>query len=62
MDQTVPMQVFERGGERKAETEAFVHGQAAAVVDPSGRLATIYYGQTWEPEHLLRDLEKARKG
>ena len=39
-----------------------VHGQAAAVVDPSGRLATIYYGQTWEPEHLLRDLEKARKG
>jgi protein SCO1/2 len=39
-----------------------VHGQAAAVVDSSGRLATIYYGQTWDPEHLLRDLEKARKG
>jgi protein SCO1/2 len=39
-----------------------VHGQAAAVVDPSGRLATIYYGQSWDPEHLLRDLEKARKG
>ena len=39
-----------------------VHGQAAAVVDPSGRLAAIYYGQTWEAEHLLRDLEKARKG
>ena len=38
-----------------------VHGQAVAVVDPSGRLATIYYGQIWEPEHLLRDLEKARK-
>ena len=39
-----------------------VHGQAAAVVDPSGRLAAIYYGQSWEAEHLLRDLEKARKG
>ncbi|HEY3171910.1 MAG TPA: SCO family protein [Thermoanaerobaculia bacterium] len=39
-----------------------VHAQTAAVVDPAGRLATIYYGQTWEPEHLLRDLEKARKG
>ena len=39
-----------------------VHGQAAAVIDPSGRLAAIYYGQTWEAEHLLRDLEKARKG
>jgi protein SCO1/2 len=38
-----------------------VHGQAAAVVDPSGRLAAIYYGQSWDPEHLLRDLEKARK-
>jgi protein SCO1/2 len=39
-----------------------VHGQAAAVVDSSGRLATIYFGQMWEPEDLLRDLEKARKG
>lgn len=39
-----------------------VHGQAAAVVDSGGRLATIYFGQMWEPEHLLRDLEKARKG
>jgi protein SCO1/2 len=39
-----------------------VHAQAAAVIDPSGRLAAIYYGQTWEAEHLLRDLEKARKG
>jgi protein SCO1/2 len=39
-----------------------VHGQAAAVVDSSGRLATIYFGQMWEPEQLLRDLEKARKG
>lgn len=44
------------------ESGQVVHGQAAAVVDSSGRLATIYYGQTWEPEHLLRDLEKARKG
>jgi protein SCO1/2 len=39
-----------------------VHGQAAAVVDSGGRLAAIYFGQMWEPEHLLRDLEKARKG
>jgi len=39
-----------------------VHAQAAAVVDSDGRLATIYFGQMWDPEHLLRDLEKARKG
>jgi len=44
------------------EQGQIVHGQAAAVIDPAGRLATIYYGQNWEPEHLLRDLEKARKG
>lgn len=39
-----------------------VHSQAVAVVDPEGRLAAIYYGEKWEPEHLLRDIEKARKG
>ncbi len=39
-----------------------IHAQAVAVVDPEGRLSTIYFGETWEPEHLLRDLEKARKG
>jgi protein SCO1/2 len=38
-----------------------VHGQGVAVVGPDGRLASIYYGQTWEPEHILRDIEKARK-
>ena len=38
-----------------------VHTQAVAVVDPEGRLAAIYYGEKWEPEHLLRDIEKARK-
>ncbi|HEY1434344.1 MAG TPA: SCO family protein, partial [Thermoanaerobaculia bacterium] len=39
-----------------------VHSQAVAVVDPDGRLATVYYGSDWEPEQVLRDLEKARKG
>jgi protein SCO1/2 len=39
-----------------------VHTQAVAVVDPEGRLAAVYYGEKWEPEHLLRDIEKARKG
>ncbi|MDQ2870020.1 MAG: SCO family protein [Acidobacteriota bacterium] len=39
-----------------------IHGQAVAVVDPDGRLSSIYYGESWEPEHLLRDIEKARKG
>jgi protein SCO1/2 len=39
-----------------------LHQQGVAVVDPDGKLATIYYGETWEPEHLLRDMEKARKG
>jgi protein SCO1/2 len=38
-----------------------IHTQAVAVVDPRGNLATIYYGGTWEPEHILRDLENARK-
>lgn len=44
------------------ENGQVVHAQAAAVVDPAGRLAAIYYGQMWDPEILLRDLEKARKG
>lgn len=39
-----------------------VHGQAVAVVGPDGRLASIYFGERWEPEQLLRDIEKARKG
>jgi len=39
-----------------------VHAQAVAVVDPRGRLANIYYGEGWEPEHIFRDMEKARKG
>ncbi len=42
------------------EGSQVIHGQGVAVVDPKGRLATIYYGQTWEPEHILRDIEKAR--
>ena len=39
-----------------------VHSQAVAVVDPSGRLAAVYYGSDWEPEQILEDLEKARNG
>ncbi len=39
-----------------------VHSQAVAVIDPDGKLANIYYGDQWEPEHILRDLQKARKG
>jgi protein SCO1/2 len=39
-----------------------VHSQAVAVVDPEGKLATIYYGPDWEPEQILKDLEKARNG
>lgn len=36
-----------------------VHSLAVAVVDPKGRLATIYFGETWQPEHLLRDMRSA---
>jgi protein SCO1 len=39
-----------------------VHSQAVAVVDPQGKLATIYFGEQWEPEAVLQDLEKAKKG
>ncbi len=39
-----------------------VHSQAVAVVDPDGRVANLYYGEQWEPESVLQDLEKARKG
>lgn len=38
-----------------------VHSQAVAVVDPKGRLSTIYYGENWEPQHILRDMQKARE-
>jgi protein SCO1 len=39
-----------------------VHSQAVAVVDPDGRIANVYYGEEWEAESVLQDLEKARKG
>jgi protein SCO1 len=39
-----------------------VHSQTVAVVDPDGRLANVYYGEQWEPEAVLQDLEKERKG
>jgi protein SCO1 len=39
-----------------------VHTQAVAIVDPEGRLANVYYGEQWEPEAVLQDLQKARKG
>ncbi|HEY4229370.1 MAG TPA: SCO family protein [Thermoanaerobaculia bacterium] len=39
-----------------------VHSQAVAVVDSAGKLAAIYYGEMWDPETVLRDLEKARNG
>ena len=39
-----------------------VHSQAVAIVGPDGRLATIYYGEQWEPETVLQDLQKARNG
>ena len=39
-----------------------VHQQGVAVLDGAGRLTNIYYGEDWEPEHILRDMEKARKG
>jgi protein SCO1/2 len=38
-----------------------LHQQAVAVVDAEGRLATISYGENWEPEQVLRDMEKARR-
>ncbi len=37
-----------------------VHGQGIAVIDPKGKLSTIYYGNEWLPEHIVRDMEKAR--
>ncbi len=39
-----------------------VHSQAVAVVGPDGKLETIYFGEQWEPEAVLQDLQKARKG
>jgi protein SCO1/2 len=38
-----------------------IHSQVVAVLDPEGRLATIYYGESWQPEQILRDLESARQ-
>jgi protein SCO1/2 len=43
-----------------ADHGQIVHGQGVAVIDPKGRLSTIYYGNEWQPEHILRDLEKAK--
>jgi protein SCO1 len=44
------------------EKGQMIHTQAVAVVDPKGNLATIYYGEHWEAEHILRDMEKAHNG
>lgn len=44
------------------ERGQIIHSQAVAVVDPEGKLSSIYYGETWEAEHVLRDMQKARKG
>ena len=44
------------------ERGRIVHQQAVAVIDPEDRLAAIYYGADWEPEQILQELEKARKG
>src|SRR5258706_11268363 len=44
-----------------SEHGQIVHSLAVAVVDPKGRLATIYYGESWQPEHLLRDIRNAGK-
>lgn len=38
-----------------------VHSLVVAVVDPAGRLAAVYFGEMWEPETVLRDMEKVRK-
>ncbi len=43
------------------DTGQITHTQAAAVVNRKGRLATIYFTDAWQPEHLLRDMEAARK-
>jgi protein SCO1/2 len=45
-----------------ADHGKIVHSQAVAVLDPDGKLASIYYGADWEPEQILKDLEKARNG
>ena len=39
-----------------------IHQQGVAIIAPDGTLTSIYYGESWEAEHVLRDLEKARKG
>jgi protein SCO1/2 len=35
-----------------------VHSLAAAVIDPDGKLSTIYYGEAWQAEHLFRDMTR----
>ena len=44
------------------ERGQIMHQQAVAVIDPEGRLASITYGSDWEPEQILQELQKARKG
>jgi protein SCO1/2 len=44
------------------EGNQIIHGQAVAIVDKAGKLSSIYYGERWEVEHIVRDMEKARNG
>ncbi len=38
------------------EADTITHNLRTAIVDPDGRLVTIYSGNDWTPDHLLNDL------
>ena len=38
------------------EADTIMHNLRTAIVDPDGRLVTIYSGNGWTPDELLNDL------
>ena len=50
------------GSKKKRRKASVAEAREIIQQEEEGRLSSIYYGESWEPEHILRDLEKARKG
>jgi protein SCO1/2 len=44
---------------RDAPSSTIVHNLITAVIDPSGRLSTIFPGNDWRPADLVKELRRA---
>ena len=43
------------------ENDQITHGLRTAIIDPSGKVASVYRGNEWKPEEMLEELERVVK-